>query len=229
MNPIPIDHYSQAESLIATQYWKRIKFLASVKAVMGEIQVLEDALHQVMKIADIDEATDTQLDVIGDIVGVSRNIDKGILLPFFGFGDTPAAAVFGEAGAPGVGARFIEEGESSTSTSVLADPEYRLIIRAKIIKNHAIGTNDDILRGLNYIFDGSVNLVDDQGGHKISVGIGRQISYIEKLLIRQLDLLPRPNGVQINIVLSFGSDGFFGFSDTPNASGFDVGVFAEEI
>ncbi|TXG97759.1 MAG: DUF2612 domain-containing protein [Nevskiaceae bacterium] len=229
MIPDNIDHSAQARGLTATQYRDRIKFLKTLDVFMKEVQDLEDALFKVAALTDIDIATGVNLDVLGDIVGVSRNIDKGILLPFFGFQDTDGGVVFGEEGAAGVGARFLEEGEDYTATSVLQDPEFRLIIRAKIVKNHAVGTNDDILRGLNYIFSGSINLIDDQGGHKVSVGIGRQISYTEKLFIRQLDLLPRPNGVQLGIVLSFGSDGFFGFEDTPNAKGFDEGVFAEEI
>lgn len=229
MTPDPIDHAAQARALVAAQYTASFKFLATIAAVMNRVQDLETALYAMFDITDIDLATGVNLDVLGDIVGISRYIEEGVSIPFFGFADTPAAMVFGEEGLASVGGRFRDEDEPYTATSVLGDPEFRLLIRAKIIKNHAIGTNEDIITGLNFIFSGSLNVVSDTGGMKVDVGIGRPITSIEQILIRQLDLLPRPNGVKIGAVVSFESGNFFGFEDQPNAKGFDVGIFAEEF
>ncbi len=229
MTPAPIDHSAQARALVATQYTASFKFLATIAAVMNRVQDLENALMSMLDITDIDLAEGVNLDVLGDIVGISRNIENGVAIPFFGFADTPAALPFGEEGSLSVGGRFRDEDEPYALTSVLGDPEYRLLIRAKIIKNHAIGTNEDIITGLNFIFNGSLNVVSDVGGMKVDVGIGRPVTSIEQILIRQLDLLPRPNGVKIGAVVSFESENFFGFEDQPGAKGFDVGIFAEEF
>jgi len=169
------------------------------------------------------------LDVLGDIVGIGRVITESAAIPFFAFEDTPSGMAFGEEGFPSVGGRFRDEDEPYTDTTTLGDPEFRLLIRAKIIKNHAVGTNEDIITGLNYIFSGSLNVVNDPGGMKVDVGIGRTITSIEQILIRRLDLLPLSKGVKIGSVVSFESENFFGFEDQLNAKGFDVGIFAEEF
>ena len=229
MIPVLINHAVQARVLVATQYAASLRFLATIASVMERVQDLENALLSMLDITDIDLTTGVNLDVLGNIVGIGRRIEQSVFIPFFGFADTPAAMVFGENGFPAVGGRLRDENEPYATTSILGDPEFRLLIRAKIIKNHAIGTNEDIIKGLNFIFSGSLNVVNDTGGMRVNVGIGRPVTTVEQTLIRQLDLLPRPNGVKIGAVVSFGSGNFFGFEDQPNAKGFDVGIFAEEF
>lgn len=220
MTPTLIDHAVQARSLVATQYVESAKFLSTLAAVMAQVQDLENALLSLQEISDVDTAEGVNLDVIGDIVGVTRYIPASVLIPFFGFSDTLAGLTFGEEGSAGIGGRLYDDGEPYVATSVLADPEYRLLIKAKIIKNHAIGTNNDVIEGLNFIFSGTLSVVEDNGGMKVDIGIGRPITYTEKILVRQLDILPRPAGVKLDIVVSFNAEAFFGFADQANAKGF---------
>lgn len=230
-----IDHYTEARGRIATQYVESYKFLSSIRSFTDKMQEIEDALLAVRDLMDIDIATGVNLDVIGDIVGVSRVIKDALPLSFFGFSDTPAGLRFGEEGAVGLGARFYNEGETYTASTTLADPEYRLAIRAKIVRNHSVGTGDDILRGMQYIFQGAYNVIEDVGGMRIKLGVGRPLTDVEQLLIKNLDLLPRPAGVRITVVVFFNADNYFGFADQPNARGFaeegslDGGFFAEEF
>lgn len=219
MTPIKIDHSAQASSLVATQYCEATKFLTVLAKLMGRAQDIENALMSMYDTVDVDSATGVNLDVIGDIVGISRNIPQGVLIPFFGFADTSAGVVFGEEGTLAAGGRFREESEGFTVTSILGDPEYRMVIKAKVIRNHAIGTAEDIINGLNFIFSGSLNVVDDIGGMKINIGVSHAVSYIEKVLIQQLDLLPRPNGVGISSMVSFDVNNSFGFADQQGAKG----------
>jgi hypothetical protein len=230
-----IDHAVEARSRVATQYTASYKFLSALAKLAARCQEVEDVLLQVKEITDIDNARGVNLDVIGDIVGVSREIPNAVALQFFGFSDTTGASTFGEEGSNAIGARFYEEKEAYTATTTLGDPELRLLIRAKIIKNHAIGTCEDILTGMGYIFQGAINVIEDVGGMRISIGVGRQLSYVEKLLIRQLDLLPRPNGVRISALVSFEAESYLGFQGQPGAVGFAEegslvgGLLAEEF
>jgi len=222
---------------------------------MAIVQELETTFQRMYGITDVETAEGVVLDNIGDIVGVSRSVPEGLALAFFGFTDTPAALSYGEEGVPQAGGRFYEEGEPYTSTTSLADPEYRLLIRAKIVKNHSRATVEDIIAGLVYMFNipgtplvphpqapgeplsgPRVIAVDDLGGMRINIGIGRPLTFLEKQLISQYDLLPRPAGVQIYIKTNFNSDGFFGFYGQPGAKGFGEvgdptvgGVFAEKF
>ena len=236
-----LDHKAQALSRIITQYREARRLLAIVERKALIFQTLEDVLLYFEKLADIDLMEGYNLDVIGDIVGISRRIPKGVLLPFFGFNDTPAGENFGEEDNPAIGARFWNgepndlTSEPYTSTTVLGDPEYRRVIRAKIIKNHSHGTGDDILRSMEWLFPNTPRIVEDSGGMGFRIGIGRELSQVERVLITELDLLSRPNTVKLRGTITYFQDDFhFGFDDQTFARGFDDAAnggasFAEEI
>lgn len=240
MSATVLDHQSIGRSRVATQYTESLKFLAYIRALLASSAELEAVLQKVAEQTDIDIAEGVNLDVIGEIVGISRIIPASVQLAFFGFQDNAAALNFGEEGAQGVGGRFYDEGEPDLATSVLNDPEYRMLIRAKIVKNHAIGTNEDVIAGLAYLFGGG-NMaiqvaVEDIGNMAIQVAVGRPLTYLEKVLISQLDILPRPGGVRISQRVTFETTNYFGFDGQNNAMSFGEegqpsigGQFAEEF
>lgn len=240
MSSTVLDHQALGRSRIATQYTESQRFLAYVRALLESSAELEAVLQKVTEQSDIDLAEGVNLDVIGEIVGISRIIPASVQLAFFGFQDNAAALNFGEEDAQGVGGRFYDEGEPYLATSVLNDPEYRMLIRAKIVKNHAVGTNEDVIAGLAYLF-GSGNMaiqvaVEDIGNMAIQVAVGRPLTYLEKVLISQLDILPRPAGVRISQRVTFDTINYFGFDGQSSALSFGEeglssvgGLFAEEF
>ena len=239
MTSTTIDHLAVGRSRVATQYTESQKFLAFIRALLASSVELEDVLQKVAEQVDIDLAEGVNLDVIGEIVGISRIIPASVQLAFFGFQDNVAALNFGEEGALGVGARFFDEGEPYLATSVLNDPEFRLLIRAKIVKNHALGTNEDVIAGMAYLFSGGMAIqvaVEDVGGMAIQVAVGRSLTYLEKVLISSLDILPRPSGVRISQRVTYNTTNYFGFDGQINALSFGEeglptvgGQFAEEF
>lgn len=194
--------------------------MAYIDALATPANELETAFQSLAFLPDIDTMTGVNLDVIGEIVGIGRILPDSIAVQFFGFSGQPGATVFGENGVLGIGARFREEGEPETATSVLADPEYRLLIRAKIVKNHSKATNEDVLQGLAYLFNAPMAVCEDLGGMAIGVAIGRQLTFQEKALILALDILPRPTGVRIAWRSTFDANRHFGFQGHTLASGF---------
>ncbi len=240
MSAATIDHLAVGRSRVAAQYTESQKFLAYVRALLESSAELEAVLQKVAELTDIDIAEGVNLDVIGEIVGISRIIPASVQIAFFGFQDNAAALNFGEEGAQGIGGRFYDEGEPYLATSVLNDPEYRMLIRAKIVKNHAVGTNEDVIAGLAYLFGGG-NMaiqvaVEDIGNMAIQVAVGRPLTYLEKVLISQLDILPRPGGVRISQRVTFDTTNYFGFDGQNNALSFGEegqpsvgGQFAEEF
>jgi hypothetical protein len=231
-----LDRQAQALDRLTSLYSDKPKVIAFIKALTAAHVELELTLQTMAEQTDIDIARGVNLDTIGEIVGISRIIPESIAVQFFGFEGQPGATVFGEEGQAGIGARFREELEPDTATSILADPEYRLLIRAKIAKNHGRGTCEDILAGLNYLFNAELSVVDDLGGMAIAVGIGRQLTFQEKAIVKDLDILPRPAGVRINYYSNFDYNNYFGFAGQPNAKGFGEegdpsvgGTFAEEF
>lgn len=239
MSAPSIDHQATGRSRAALQYQESPKFLAYLKALLAAPVELEGVLQKVALQTDIDQAEGMNLDVLGEIVGISRIVPNSIPVQFFGFQGQPGALVFGEEGYPGNGGRFREETESEFATSVLADPDYRLLLKAKIVKNHSKGTNEDMLKGLSYLFgQGGMAVqvaVNDQGGMAVQVAVGRQLTFLEKVLITNLDVLPKPAGVRISQRVTYNAANFFGFSDQPGALTFGEegsptgGQFAEEF
>jgi hypothetical protein len=236
MSSTVLDHQALGRSRVATQYTESQKFLAYVRALLDSSVELETVLQQVAAQTDIDVAEGVNLDVIGEIVGINRILPNSIAVKFFGFEGQPGGDVFGEENQLGIGSRFRDELESETDTSVIADPGYRLLIRAKIVKNHARGTCEDILQGLAYLFNAPLTVVDDLGGMAIGVAIGRQLTFQEQVTVQTLDILPRPAGVRISWQAMFNASNYFGFDGQPGALSFGEegqptvgGLFAEEF
>jgi hypothetical protein len=224
-----IDHIALGRSRVATQYTESPKFLAYLEGLLGYATTLEAVLDTISKQSDIDVAEGVNLDVLGDIVGISRIIPFSIPLQFFGFTDSvPVGMPYGEDGHIEIGSRFREEGELATASSVLNDIEYRPLIRAKIIKNHSHGTGEDLIAGLKFIFDTDLIIIDDNMNMTIDIAIGRNLTFLEKALF-DLDILPRPAGVRINQKETFVLNGYFGFEDQAGAQTFDIGILAEEF
>lgn len=236
MSSTILDHQALGRSRVATQYTESQKFLAYIRVLLASSAELESVLQTVALQSDIDVAEGVNLDVIGEIVGISRILPNSIAMKFFGFQGQPGGDIFGEEGVLGIGSRFRDELEPETATSVLADPEYRLLIRAKIVKNHAKGTCEDILQGLAYLFNAPLTVVDDLGGMAIGVAIGRQLTFQEQVLVKTLDILPRPAGVRISWQAMYNASNYFGFDGQPGALSFGEegqptvgGLFAEEF
>lgn len=239
MSSAVLDHQVTGRSRVATQYTESPKFLAYLRALLVSSAELETVFQKIAEQVDIDLAEGVNLDIIGEIVGISRIIPASVQLAFFGFQDNAAALKFGEEGSQGIGARFYDEGEPYLATSVLNDPEFRLLIRAKIVKNHALGTNEDVIAGLAYLFGGGMAIqvaVEDIGGMAIQVAVGRPLTYLEKVLITNLDVLPRPAGVRISQRVTYSTTSYFGFDGQNSALSFGEegqpsvgGQFAEEF
>lgn len=208
--------YSQ---LITSEHNQRPKYTAMVQAVSGAFGSIQDFNKTLPYTFDLDTAEGVQLDQIGQWVGQTRLIPGVLLVQFFGFIDNPAALPYGEEGDLSVGGRFYDEGEPIDSTSLLADPEFRLLIRGRIVRNHAKGKTSDIVRAISFMFQAPC-VIDDPGTMAIGVYIGRTLTLVERAIILNLDILPRPSGVRIAIYGYYTGDGYLGFEDQPGAKSF---------
>ncbi|HUH47852.1 MAG TPA: DUF2612 domain-containing protein, partial [Arenibacter sp.] len=219
------------------QYTDSPRFLAWLNALLEPSLDIRNALFQVGDITDIDTAQGHNLDVIGDIVGIGRIVPQSIPLKFFGFEGQITADTFGEEGFLIYGSRFREELESAFASTVLADPEYRTLIKAKILKNHSHGTPEDIIKGLNFLLGVNDSMIEDFGGMEIGIVSGRQLTPVEVAMIDILDILPRPAAVKIRRRIMYIPGNYFGFQGQPNAQTWEEeddplhlgGIFSEEF
>lgn len=187
-------------TLITSEHADKPKFVAIVQTVAGAICDVTSLIQSMPQTFDLDVAVGAQLDILGQWIGQPRSVGGVLTLGYFGFSDNVAAANFGEENNAAIGGRFYEEDEPFTSTAVLADPEYRTVLRAKILRNHYQGTTEEIVEALHLIFNAPAH-VDDQGTMSISVVINAPISPIGQSLLTNFDLLPRPAGVAIGQIV----------------------------
>lgn len=163
---------------------------------------------------DIDSAQGDALDTIGRIVVVPRsfitptpmNPALFALLDGDEFGDFDA----------NFSALTIDQ------DSQLSDELYRLVIKAKIIKNNSPATIESILDSMNYLLPNAQTLrVVDGEDMSFSIEFYGPITPLERYALLNVRLVPKPQGVRFNGFL----EGFgyvqFGDSDTecgdPNA------------
>lgn len=184
---------------ITSQHIARPRFTSVIALVGQAMSDISDVIASIPSMFDIDNAFGAQLDVIGKWVGRPRVVEQIVDVPFFGFQDDAAAQPFGELINVNIGARFYEQGEVFTSSSVLGDPEYRTILKAKIVRNQWDGSIAGLEAALQYVF-GAECAVIDTGTLSLQIVVGRPITAIEKTLLSTFDLLPRAAGVTIQTI-----------------------------
>ncbi len=79
----------------------------------------------------------------------------------------------------------------------LGDEFYRRLIKSRIVKNNSDGTTEDIYKCLKYIAGGdNFFTVKDGGNMTFSVEIDGALGEIEIEMLKNYDVLPRPQGVE---------------------------------
>lgn len=229
------DLVAQGLSRVSTQYKKSERFKAFLAALLSELQELEPVFWQLMLLADIDKQQGVNLDRIGKWVGAFRIVENAVQLAFFGFEGEDASLPFGEEGLVNIGGRFRDEDEKYLVSNVLPDPEFRVLIRARIARNYAKGSPEDVIAALKFIFSADQVRVEDLGGMRMAFAIGRPLSFFEKVMATNMDILPKPAGVRFSQMSFYNPAAVFGFDDQAGVLGFGEegqdggGIFAEEF
>lgn len=214
----PIDHKALAESRLATEFKESVNLINYIGALLLEANTLEDVFRSLLEDRWIDTAEGIQLDILGAIVGQPRILFDATVLGYFGFLTAPGAASFGSVDDPSVGGRFRSVGESTTGNRELTDDEYRIYIRARIIKNSIIPTLPAMQDFLKFLFNVDQVIVIDGAMH-YAVQIGRILTANEKAFLTNTDLVPKVAAVGVSYQ-EYEAEKAFGFSGVPTSMGF---------
>lgn len=213
-----IDHNALAVSRLVTEFRESPKLKGYIEALLSEANPLEQVLQDVITERWLDNAVGTQLDILGEIVGQSRILVDATIVFYFGFDPAPGAQSFGSVSSPSVGGRFRDVDESTTGNRTLTDDEYRVFIKARIIKNSIIPTLQETVDFFKFLF--SVNQVIILDGDMFYiVQIGRLLTLNEKAFLSNTDLIPKVAGVAVSYQ-EYEEASAFGFGGVPNSLGF---------
>ncbi|MEE9382836.1 MAG: DUF2612 domain-containing protein [Nannocystaceae bacterium] len=214
------------------QYKDSPKIVDLIELFAAEATELQEAQFSVLDGFDLETATGTALDTIGIIIGLPRPLVDAEIFDYFGFAGASGATSFGDLTDPAVGGRFLSTFGELTGQVPMEDEDYRIHIKAKLLRNNGSATPEDILEIVRLVFpDSGVTTVDATKIANIQLVFGRHLSTIEKGLVLLDDLngqgdrlIPRSAGVSIDYVESLGAAAF-GFAGSPGI-GFGAGQFA---
>lgn len=237
--PFEVNNFeADVNEIITMQFYDKPVFRKYLTLAKQEFAELMETQRALMQERDIDSAIGAQLDIIGKIVGQERVMKGMDVTNWFGFLDNVLSDTFGELSGTPVGGVWWSLGQPYGTDLILDDDKYRIMIKAKIIKNTSNGTNEDFIRFARFVLNSTVEFLEDEGG-RAKVQINKPLSLFERTLIAQIfegefynySYYPRPLGVFITII--DGVQGDLGFLDTPGAKGMvslglpsDGGIFA---
>lgn len=178
-------------SRIYAQYRNKPKSVAWYAITRRLAEQIDSVSQAVRVMYNIDNATGEQLDIIGRIVVVDRSfVGSARLFPgLFAFTDGDQ---FGDDQA-------MFSGLTVDTDEQMSDDFYRLVIKAKIIKNNSDATADSILSGLNFLIPNAdfIRLTDGED-MSFNVEFYGNITVLERYALLNATLVPKPQGVLFN-------------------------------
>lgn len=210
-------YQESAKGLILNQLSESPNYAEVIRLLCEDFDGASDIYDYIAKNLTLDKAKGVWLDLIGDIVGVSRQFEKVIQPTYFGFSGQSHIAGFGNA-------RFYDEGDNVTASSLLNDPEYRVVIHARIARNFGDVSEIGVATSLVNMTNADNVLIYQAGAAAFNAYIFGAISDNIKQILDGTDILPRAAGVKVNLFYSNDME-IFGFADQPFSVGFEKGRF----
>ena len=179
--------------LLANQF-SDSTFLASLLKQQGlAFDNVNDIAEYIIDQLDVYTAKGFMLDIIGKIVGQSREIREGITLDFFGFIENGDKA-FGVA-------RMWDGVESLTLSTSLADAEFRTMILARIAYNSGDVTLTGVAKSISILYGTNNIIVESRANAELYIRIFKDFTQAETDLINATNLLLKASGMTINLIV----------------------------
>lgn len=173
-----------------TQHQARVNLKAFATSLYPPLENLAYSIQQLTYLRSVDTAQGDALDRVGSIVGITRVIDEGVYIPFFGFITQPSGRNFGVA-------RMRHTGEPWAESTELPDADFRTLIKLKIALNNGHGLAENLEDAAKLIFHVDKAFLQDDTALKATLFIGRVPALGDQTWNLYSKLLPRLGGVKI--------------------------------
>ena len=210
------DYIDGNVSNLIIQYGQKSNAVATVTAYSEEFEVIYDNANLLDYAYDVDNAVGKQLDIIGKIVGINRKVPFAVPKNYFGFDGHLNAYPFGSKFNVVIAYPLKSKFEFLYTDGFLNDYDYKLFIKAKIVRNNATSKGIDsnnlsIQNAVDYLFNGKAYIVDNKD-MTMTLYIDESYDLSKIRYIQLLDLLPRPQGVRYNTLVNYQEGITFGFN-----------------
>lgn len=212
--------------LITSEYRRSVNFTAMVEKLLSYGLDLDSSATDLITAFEVDCATTAQLDILGAIVGVSRQLTF-----------EPSAAAAGDIVCPApteiasgteypiintpepqnmASVSFISgfpPGGMNDSNSMMDDDLFRLLIKARIIQNAWKGTITELYELWESVMGKDKHLsIEDLQDMSFNIVLQGDYTALERELIIHAYIIPKPEGVRINVLTFVSTDGLPLFS-----------------
>ncbi len=211
-------------NLITSEHASKPNFMAMVAQTMQPGADLLALYQQMSLLYDLDQAVGVQLDVLGEWVGVTRNLTVGVTGVFFSLDI-----------APGLDEGVIWNPDTTPNQVLtqLPDDHYRLLLQVRILNNQWNGSLSDLYAMLDALFPpvpgNPYVFIQDNCNETMVLGFTLvSPDPLTQALLTQGDLDVKPAGVQISNYAFPSVAGPIFALDIENAyfAGLDVGALA---
>lgn len=207
------NYYQEMKDRLTITFEDKPVFDKYLKLFSSSFDSSQLAIKQLMQQRSIDSAVGKQLDIIGDIVGQPRDIVDSEFVKWFGYFNNPGASEYGDLSNSAKGGRYWD-GEADLLSSVsLDDEQYRVFIKAKIIKNTTRATAEDVIEYLKFVFNAQYVQISDftPGEAFVDITTAGNFTNFEKALLTMFStdkfdkwFFPKPLGVSMQFTVILG-------------------------
>lgn len=239
LNPFVEEEFlNVARSRVTEQFKNKRIYDKYLQLLLSGKVELQEIIRDTMQLRSLDTAVGAQLDVIGDIVGRPRGLVTSDIFYYFGFEGAPQGESFSSTTDPTVGGQWYSLDAPVGISRPPSDEEYRLILKAKIIKNRTLARPEDVIAAYKFLFGASQVTIEELAPAEVRIGIGKILTNVERGLLFDLggagQLLPKPAGVsyvysEFQAGRVFATDGFPGAVGTGDLNDPSQGGFLSNL
>ncbi|WYN05060.1 structural protein [Pseudomonas phage UNO-G1W1] len=239
LNPFVSEEFlNVARSRVTEQFKNKRVYDKYLQLLLSGKVELQNVIKDTMQLRSLDTAVGAQLDVIGEIVGRPRGLVTSDIFYYFGFEGAAQGESFGSTTDPTVGGQWYSLNAPVGISREPSDEEYRLILKAKIIKNRTLARPEDVIAAYKFLFGTSQVTITELAPAEVRIGIGKILTNVERGLLFDLggagQLLPKPVGVsyaytEFQAGRVFATDGFPGAQGTGDLNDPSVGGFLSNL
>lgn len=239
LNPFVSEEFlNVARSRVTEQFKNKRVYDKYLQLLLSGKVELQSVIKDTMQLRSLDTAVGAQLDVIGEIVGRPRGLVTSDIFYYFGFEGAPQGESFSSTTDPTVGGQWYSLDAPVGISREPSDEEYRLILKAKIIKNRTLARPEDVISAYKFLFGTSQVTIEELAPAEVRIGIGKILTNVERGLLFDLggagQLLPKPVGVSYSYTefqagRVFATEGFPGGQGTGDLNDPSVGGFLSNL
>jgi len=229
--------------LLIFQYQGLPRAEAEINFMASQGERVYELLHDYRAALDIDTAIGHQLDVLGRILGFSRQVEEVLEKVRFGFANNDNSKGFADRFNPlRPSAPFFDRFELEYTNLQLGDSDYRLFLRVIVARNtgSAYIVDDErisIQDAVEVAFGVGNAWVVDKQDMTLVVNISPKIDTTRAKAIARAGILPHPQGVSFRFIIQADPTETFGFASNPNSNTFadrfgstrEGGIFARRL